>query len=48
MALAFVLGILGVGIGLIVARGVPTWTGILVLAAPVVRLHREVPSASRC
>ena len=48
MALAFVLGILAAGIGLIVARGVPSWTGMLVLAAPVVASHRAVPSGSRC
>ena len=32
---AFVLGVLAAGIGLILARGIPSWTGILVLAAPV-------------
>ena len=32
---AYVLGLLAAGVGLILARGVPIWTGVLVLAAPV-------------
>ncbi len=32
---AYVLGVLATGIGLIVARGVPVWTGVLVLVSPI-------------
>lgn len=32
---AYVLAVLATGIGLILARGIPSWTGILVLAAPI-------------
>ena len=32
---AYVLGVLATGIGLILVRGIPSWTGILVLAAPI-------------
>lgn len=32
---AYLLGILATGVGLILARGVPSWSGILVLVAPV-------------